>query len=78
MELSPQTEEFIQKLNIKSSIKIPKSKSQIENLYTVLNKAYSKTQKLKIEPRLTKINNIKDIPIPAGFSSRFLPDEIRE
>ena len=78
MELSPQTEEFIQKLNIKSSIKIPKSKAQIENLYTVLNKAYSRTQKLKIEPRLTKINNIKDIPIPSGFSSRFLPDEIRE
>ena len=38
MELSRQTENFIQKLNIKSSIEIPKSKIQIEDLIMLIIK----------------------------------------
>ena len=78
MNFSKQSEAFIKKLNIKSMPKIGKKETHIKHLYRLLLDAHNRVKTLEIVPKMSKINNVKDIVIPSGFNSKFIPEIIRE
>ncbi len=78
MNFSRKSEGFIKKLNIKSMPKVVGKDTHIRHLYRLILDAHMKTRSLRIEPKVNKIENVKDIPMPRGFDSVFIPEIIRE
>ena len=77
MNFSKQSEYFIKKLNVKSSIPVEKNKNISKMLFNLINDANAIAKDIPIEPKLGCIHSVNDIPKPSSFTSKFLPDMIR-
>ncbi len=77
MNFSKQSQAYIKKLSIPSQIPVPKNKTMVKMLYKLIHEANAEVKDLQIEPRLSRIDTISDIPKPTGFNSKFLPEHIR-